>query len=81
MTNLVVLLVLGVSLLAVGPVSAQNNPTVTVDESGNGTIVFTVPPGTFSTPGSSKPIRIRGLSSALTYDLLGPRASLRATSS
>jgi hypothetical protein len=69
----VVLLVLGVSCLVVGRASAQNNPSVTVDESGNGTFVFTLPAGTFPTPGVLRADPgPGGLSSALTYDLLGP---------
>ena len=79
MPNLLVLLILACSFLVVRPASAQNNPSVTVDEDGNGTIVFTIPPGAFSTPGVLRADPgPGGLSSALTYDLLGPHSGFVA---
>ena len=79
MPNLLVLLILACRFLVVRPASAQNNPSVTVDEDGNGTIVFTIPPGIFPTPGVLRADPgPGGLSSALTYDLLGPHSGFVA---
>ena len=79
MIRFLVLTTLTCAFLAVGPASAQDNPVVSVDENGAGSIVFTVPPQTSSTAGvlTSDP-GPGGLSSALTYDLHGPHPGLVA---
>jgi hypothetical protein len=66
------LLALAAFGLAAHPAQAQNNPLITLDELGSGSIIF---PGAASTPlpGTLAPDPgPGGLAAALTYNLLGP---------